>query len=61
MKKQQARRETPQDRYQKKYRKDYKVALLKHLDTDIIAHLENEPNKAGYLKRLIREDIKRQQ
>ena len=51
------KKETPQERYQKKYRKDYKLAVLTHLDTDIIAKLESEDNKTGYLKKLIRDDI----
>ena len=59
MPKKKIRKETPQERYQKKYRKDYKLAVLKHLDTDIIAKLDSIDNKAGYLKRLVREDIER--
>lgn len=30
-----------------------------HTDSDILAHLETIDNVQGYLKRLIREDIKR--
>ena len=62
MKKQtkQSKRETPQDRYQRKWRKDYKLAVLTHLDADIVEKMETLENKTGYLKRLIREDIARQ-
>ena len=28
-------------------------------DADILAHLDEQPNKAGYIKRLIREDMER--
>ena len=29
-------------------------------ERDILAHLDAQPNKAGYIKRLIREDMDRQ-
>ena len=57
MRKKLLKKETPQARYQRKWRKDYKLALLSHKDDDIIQRLEDEPNKVGYLKKLIREDI----
>ena len=28
-------------------------------DTDLIEHIEKQPNKQGYIKNLIREDMKR--
>ena len=52
------RRETPQMRYQRKWRKDYKFVVLTHLDADIIERMESLDNKSGYLKELIRRDIK---
>ena len=52
-------KDTPQKRYQKKWRKDYKVVVLTHLDTDIIEKMESLDNKSGYLKKLIRDDIKK--
>ncbi len=29
-------------------------------ERDLLAHLDTQPNKAGYIKRLIREDMERQ-
>lgn len=31
--------------------------MMKNSDNDIINWLEEQPNKAGYIKRLIREDM----
>lgn len=50
---------------QKKYRdthpsKTYGLCVFAH-ETDIIEQLESQKNKSGYLKELIRADIKRQQ
>ena len=36
------------------------LRLNKETEDDIIAHLEAQPSMQGYLKRLIREDIKRE-
>ncbi len=48
---------------QKKYRatntKKYSLECVKTTDTDIIAKLEAQPNKAGYIKALIRADIEK--
>ena len=54
------RKETPQERYAKKYKKSFLLSCLIHTEADIIAQLEKQPNKNGYIKRLIREDIARQ-
>lgn len=35
------------------------VKLNRNTDKDILEKLDNVPNKAGYIKGLIREDIKR--
>ena len=37
--------------------KQFKIALNKKTDADIIERLEAVPNKQGYIKKLIREDI----
>ena len=37
------------------------LKLNNKTDKDIIEHLERQPNIQGYLKRLIREDMKREE
>ncbi len=49
------------DRYDKENTKPVKFKFNKKTDADIIAKLQSEPNKQGYVKRLIREDIARNQ
>lgn len=48
---------TPQERYHAKYRKDFKLSCMTTTESDIIKKLESVPNKAGYIKSLIRKDI----
>ena len=36
-----------------------KLKLNVHTDADIIKHLERQDNKQGYIKRLIRRDLRR--
>lgn len=53
-----------QKRAQERYRKSgvhtqILLKLHKVSDADILARLEEEPSKMGYLKRLVREDIAR--
>lgn len=48
---------TPQQRYDKKNTKTYSVKVVKTTEKDIFDKLESEPNKAGYIKQLIRKDI----
>ena len=48
---------TPQEKYAKKNKKQYKIDCIKHTEQDIIDKLESVPNKAGYIKHLIRKDI----
>lgn len=48
---------TPQERYAKKYKKQYKFDCIKTTEQDIIDKMESVPNKAGYVKGLIRKDI----
>lgn len=45
-----------------KYRREKmvsKVVRFSPNETDILAHLESQPNKAGYIKALIRADMER--
>lgn len=51
------KKETPQQRYAKKYIKQYKFDCMKTTEQDIIDKMESVPNKAGYVKGLIRKDI----
>ena len=39
--------------------KSFLLKLNKKTDADIIAHLDQQPNKLAYLKKLIREDMKK--
>ena len=51
------RKFTPQDRYAAKYKKQFKIDCITTTEQDIIEKLESVPNKAGYIKQLIRADI----
>ncbi len=51
------RRITPQERYNKKYVKQFKFGCVTRTEQDIIQKLESVPNKSGYIKQLIRADI----
>ena len=48
---------TPQQRYAKKNIKQFKIDCVTTTEADIIKKLESMPNKAGYIKQLIRADI----
>lgn len=48
---------TPQQRYAKKNIKQFKIDCMMSTEADIIKKLESVPNKAGYIKQLIRADI----
>lgn len=50
-------KETPQERYHKAHTKIFSIRLVETTEQDIIQKLNSMPNKAGYIKRLIREDI----
>ena len=54
------KKETPQDRYARKYKKQFSLPCFTTTEQDIIDKLESVPNKSGYIKRLIREDIKKE-
>lgn len=49
----------PQARYNEKTRRRYVLNLNKNTDGEILEHLEKLPNVQGYLKELIRADMKR--
>lgn len=51
------RKQTPQERYAAKYKKQFKIDCITTTEQDIIEKLESVPNKAGYIKQLIRADI----
>lgn len=51
------KKETPQDRYHKAHTVNLNIRLMKHTEQDIIEKLNSVPNKAGYIKALIRADI----
>lgn len=53
------RKETPQDRYAQKYKKQYLLPCFTTTEQDIIDKMESVPNKSGYIKRLIRADIEK--
>ena len=44
-------------RYDKLNTKQINIKLNKRTDADILSRLKDEPNKQGYVKRLIRKDI----
>lgn len=52
------RKETPQERFLKANSKRFVIQVMKNTEKDILQKLESEPNKAGYIKSLIRKDIK---
>ncbi len=49
-------------KYQDKWRKEntrvFKIRLSRNIDGDMIEFLESKDNKQGYIKELIREDMK---
>jgi hypothetical protein len=48
-----------QERFRKARTTQVNLKLHKEIDADIIARLEEEPSKIGYIKQLIRADIAR--
>ncbi len=51
-----------QKRASKKYHKEklvQRVVRFSPREADLLAYLDAQPNKAGYIKRLIREDMKK--
>lgn len=53
------RKQTPQERYAAKYKKQFKIDCFTSTEQDIINKLNSVPNKAGYIKQLIRADIEK--
>lgn len=47
-----------QQKYDKEHTKTFLMKLNKKTDSDIIDKLDNVGNKQGYIKSLIREDLK---
>lgn len=45
--------------YQKKFVKQLKVKLYRNTEQDIIDYIESIPNKSGYIKELIKKDMKK--
>jgi hypothetical protein len=52
------RKQTPQERYHAKNRQQYPFDCMISTEQDIIQRLESVPNRSGYIKALIRKDIK---
>lgn len=48
-----------QNRYQAKNRQNLTIAFMKSTEQDLLDYLETVPNKAGYIKELIRKDMRR--
>lgn len=51
------RKETPQERYNRTHTRMVSFRFGKTTDADILEKLDSVPNKAGYIKALIRADI----
>ena len=49
--------ETPQDRWEKANIKRLQIKLHTTIDADILQKLDSVPNKQGYIKQLVRQDI----
>lgn len=47
-----------QDKYDAKATVQLKMKLNKRTDADILRKLDSVPNKQGYIKKLIRDDLK---
>ena len=51
------KKERPQERFDRMNSKRYTLKVMTRTEADIIAKLDSVPNKAGYIKELIRRDI----
>lgn len=49
---------TPQAKFEKEKCTRVSIKLVNSTDADILAHLAKQPNKQGYIKALIRADMK---
>lgn len=50
---------TPQARFEREKCTRVSIKLVNNTDADILAHLAQQPNKQGYIKALIRADMKK--
>ena len=51
--------QTPQDRYEAKTIRRFALKINRNTDADILDHLESLDNVQGYIKDLIRDDLRR--
>ena len=54
------RKETPQDRYNKAHTTSISIRFMNRTEQALIQKLNSVPNKAGYIKQLIRDDMARE-
>lgn len=54
------KKERPQDKYNREKTVNISFRAMKNTEQDIIQKLESVPNKAGYIKTLIRADIEKE-
>lgn len=54
------KKETPQARFDRLNSKVYRLKVMTRTEQDIIQRLDSVPNKAGYIKALIRADIEKE-
>lgn len=54
------RKITPQDRYNKEKTITMNIRFMKNTEQALIDHLAAQPNKAGYIKQLIRADMQKE-
>lgn len=50
-------KETPQDRYHRAHTTSIAIRFMQNTEKDLLDKLDSVPNKAGYIKGLIRADI----
>lgn len=55
------RKNTPQSKYDAAHTQQIRLKLNLGTDADILEELNRQPNKQGYIKKLIREDIAKRQ
>ncbi len=51
------KKETPQERYNKAHTTLVPIRFVNHTEADLLEKLDSVPNKAGYIKGLIRADL----
>lgn len=56
-----ARKDTAQNRYDLQHAYTVSVKFIDTTEQELIDKLKSVPNKAGYIKQLIREDLKRKE